>query len=1127
MIAENDNLKRIAERRIKLINGISGNDEKAKRIKYSMYCRFGDLAQAMYSDKMKEGLIRGNKKTFEVLCDKTVYAWAFTGKSKSEEYTKAAEKYPEIQKLFNSLKEVQKGIQRVIEITSTTKENISFEEFVIGLSSFKSDSIVPIMDNMDSAEEDEFEDTGYFDDEEDTENGEEREKVVGVGNANVVDIATIDRQIAEAEADLNSGDLDGEAIEAVKLLIGELKLLRAEAQSGPKDIMEVKEEYDGELAEGVAILKGAGANFVFTKKEIKALDKAFESVDFTLKEDKDAELTNFVAVKRGDFSATFIFSTLGMLESKRRKFKEVFLAYTGYAAFGEIDSAPYGRQDWWAIECITNNRKFIVAEWPGTDLPSYKDLGNLRKIWVGSSLRERYLSIDWLDPQNSFNLIGGKSRSGKTCLSHAMLIQGICGGMLPTFLDWKPEGSELYRELGFYTVQRDARAWLPQGMEQGLHLLNIMDALAWLKSVSVLWSNREIGGKRDFDKNGLATPEDPSVIFVFDEIAAFMGSLGAIRVSKKSDKDLSPQEKATKAVTDYANNIFKGLNTCLAACATYGIKFMGITQDIMMSDSVWADKAWGGDEGKNFRKKMLNTFWGRGSVRGLDCPITEQKERSYVNMGQGRFGFEQNGQSKTFRALRIDNTVNTSYPGLDAAAVLNNCIAAKGIGLPNNRYNYFEQLMANSKSAQDFIAVINTIRECYSGTGVEQDDTNEYNSGIYASKLNSAETDSNKGRIEINSPISKTPEQPSFNGIPDDMAGMAGIAKQVIKDEQMEIERRAMEEFQRANKVENRRSAVNQNNEDISTEDILNAVNRGDLTAEEALHVLVEKRPRPAASMGGKGGRQVTFDTSSYGEYSKIDSTNSIDCRKASPGALSWIEKMTLETPAGAQRYITKLWRSILETVVSNGFKRANITRVSLYGGQMYVNGNILNLNGVIGGYECIRLKDIVSFRVLFKQLFMIRELRIDEEMLRAAVLELGDNAIGQMFSLATRLESIYIQAESGSINRFDRTNVQSAEAKRITDKSRAANEMDVYCNSKSNKSWANRLAGDNIWGMRAAKNSLSNAGRMFMDKNKPSVGKAALHAGAGLIVGTIGGLAWGTVKLVDKLFSIGSMFKR
>ena len=34
------------------------------------------------------------------------------------------------------------------------------------------------------------------------------------------------------------------------------------------------------------------------------------------------------------------------------------------------------------------------------------------------------------------------------------------------------------------------------------------------------------------------------------------------------------------------------------------------------------------------------------------------------------------------------------------------------------------------------------------------------------------------------------------------------------------------------------RTAVNQNNEDISTEDILNAVNRGDLTAEEALHVL-------------------------------------------------------------------------------------------------------------------------------------------------------------------------------------------------------------------------------------------------------------------------------------------------
>ena len=122
-------------------------------------------------------------------------------------------------------------------------------------------------------------------------------------------------------------------------------------------------------------------------------------------------------------------------------------------------------------------------------------------------------------------------------------------------------------------------------------------------------SKREIESKRDFDRNKLATPDDPSVLYIFDEIAAFMDSLGSIRPTKK-EKDMDAYEKACKEVADLAETVFKDLNASLAACATYGIRFMGITQDIKISDSIWTNQAWGG-AGRTFRQRMQNIFWGR------------------------------------------------------------------------------------------------------------------------------------------------------------------------------------------------------------------------------------------------------------------------------------------------------------------------------------------------------------------------------------------------------------------------------------------------------------------------------------------------------------------------------------
>ena len=1109
--------KDIVERKIRILNGLSGNDGKTRQLRYNMYRRYGNIAEALYKDPVVEGLIRGNPNTFGVLTNKTVWVWVYNNKNKYGEFAEAAAKCPELTKLFSNIQEFQKGIEKVKSIVKKDYDNITFEEFLKSLEEFNPNSIIPLEDSMEDIE---IDDSGYYDDSEEYEEYEEGSdgtKVTGVYKDSI-DPAFIDRQIKEAEEDLARGDLEPEAAKAVQMLIAELKTLKAQGQSGAK-VTEIKDEYVNDSA--ISILLEVGATFEFTSEELRALDEAFRSAGFNIKKDKELAKHNFVAVKRSDFCATFIFCTRGLHPNKRKGIMEVFVAYTGYKDFGKIDEAPFGRQDWWSFDCITDYRKFLASEWPGTMLAQYNNLGNPNRMWVGSSLREKFLTVDFMDPQSSFTLIGGKSRSGKTCLSHAMIIQAICGGVLPTYLDWKPEGSELYKQSGFYVVQKDPTAWLPEGRAQGAHLLNILDALAWLRSISVIMSKREIESKRDFDRNKLATPDDPSVLYIFDEIAAFMDSLGSIRPTKK-EKDMDAYEKACKEVADLAETVFKDLNASLAACATYGIRFMGITQDIKISDSIWTNQAWGG-AGRTFRQRMQNIFWGRGTVNGSDCPINDDpQQKQYVNMGKGRFATTVEGEPVVFRALRIDNTPDPSCPELNASAVLQSCMQALGRQLPENRYSFFEGIMQQVKALPEFTKIYNAIAELNGQKEGEESSSyiiDGWGNGVSVEVGKQGRASTKAADIGV---IGGIPyKQPVTDALSAATAGLQG--KVVGRDAQLEAERLAREALENSIEVETDEGISTDSMEEVTDSYLLKAVEQGELDAKEALKILVEKRMRQSTSMTGNDGRRFVVDTTQTQSFSKLTKDNCIDCRNVSPGPLSMIEKLMLDTPAGAQRYIDKLWNAILEGVVSKGYKKANITRVSIYGGQMYVNGKIVNLNGVIGGYENIRLRDIVSFRTLFRKFFMIRELRLDMDMLRVAIAELGDSPIEKLFRLGQKLEIVYIQKENGEVVSFDRTSVMSSKAKEISSSGHAANELDMYCMAKSKNKWSDNRTGDNLWALRMAKSGLYTAGKMFMDRNKPSVGRAAIIAGASLMVGTVGAVVWGVSRFIGGVIGLSS----
>ena len=257
--------KDIVERKIRILNGLSGNDGKTKQLRYNIYRRYGNIAEALYKDPVVEGLIRGNPNTFGVLTNKTVWVWVYNNKNKYGEFAEAAAKCPELTKLFSNIQEFQKGIEKVKSIVKKDYDNITFEEFLKSLEEFNPNSIIPLEDSMEDIE---IDDSGYYDDSEEYEEYEEgfdETKVTGVYKDSI-DPAFIDRQIKEAEEDLARGDLEPEAAKAVQMLIAELKTLKAQGQSGAK-VTEIKDEYVNDSA--ISILLEVGASFEFTSEELR------------------------------------------------------------------------------------------------------------------------------------------------------------------------------------------------------------------------------------------------------------------------------------------------------------------------------------------------------------------------------------------------------------------------------------------------------------------------------------------------------------------------------------------------------------------------------------------------------------------------------------------------------------------------------------------------------------------------------------------------------------------------------------------------------------------------------------------------------------------------------------------
>lgn len=270
------------------------------------------------------------------------------------------------------------------------------------------------------------------------------------------------------------------------------------------------------------------------------------------------------------------------------------------------------------------------------------------------------------------------------------------------------------------------------------------------------------------------------------------------------------------------------------------------------------------------------------------------------------------------------------------------------------------------------------------------------------------------------------------------------------------------------------------------------------------------KPSEPAVEFTGRNGQKILIDLEKTKpkRKDKLTDENSINVYGGIVSEPSIIDSFLMGTPDGAARYIQRTWKGILKAIVRQGYNPANIVKVSLYGGMMYVNGKIVILDGIVGGRQNIRLRDLVDFSLMFNQFPHIKELRLDEEMIRAAIAELGENVTKKLFALGNKLEVIYVKDALGDDHAIQRTTIHLAEE--LEQEAIEANEMDMHCRALKGRGWDMTDISDTVWGMKLAKNSFKKSGKAFMDESRPKVGTAVIHMGVGLIAGTIGPLAWG-----------------
>ena len=242
--------------------------------------------------------------------------------------------------------------------------------------------------------------------------------------------------------------------------------------------------------------------------------------------------------------------------------------------------------------------------------------------------------------------------------------------------------------------------------------------------------------------------------------------------------------------------------------------------------------------------------------------------------------------------------------------------------------------------------------------------------------------------------------------------------------------------------------------------------------------------------IGGKSGRQIFITPSNTSKILGLTKENAVLAILPKYDSTEKFSKGFFKSMKGTDYEFKRRWKCILDAVAGD-INRMIIKRLVIFEDAIVFNKKHVATENILFGDEDIRIEDIVNFRETAKMFPNIASIMIDEVILSAAQVELGDPVDG-LFRVFKNLNKLVIVQPgcAGTVKSITRKELQDEKAKAVYDEIENRNKMEVTIAGKNPKMSTSRPGEQNkIWKAcnnfrsarwKDAKNSVTNKNQKY-----------------------------------------------
>lgn len=237
-----------------------------------------------------------------------------------------------------------------------------------------------------------------------------------------------------------------------------------------------------------------------------------------------------------------------------------------------------------------------------------------------------------------------------------------------------------------------------------------------------------------------------------------------------------------------------------------------------------------------------------------------------------------------------------------------------------------------------------------------------------------------------------------------------------------------------------------------------------------------------------------------------LDPKNSIDCTLRPRITMNLAEKIFDRFKVGPAVYAKKLWNEIL-CCCADRIRADMVRSVAIIGDNIYVNRKLINVNGLIGGVDNVRLRDVINFKALFKKFRYLDDMCVDVDAETEWLYELKSTTLQSAFIEYKRLRRILIvdgdkkHTLIPNGNRNERRETEAAKRHEYDKEIKKVKTTSII------DRWGNATKGQKVWGVKSASKLINYSGDAIGNKGKWVRGVGAFALGASL--GLVGALSW------------------